>query len=298
MMNARGGDAATADLGRRAQRLALPRGRSLDWREGPLVMGVINVTPDSFSDGGLNFEPATAIETALRMERDGAAILDVGGESTRPGAEPVSASVEMDRVVPVIEAVRRRSEVPISVDTSKAEVAAAALAAGADLVNDVRALRGNTALADVVREHAAGVILMHMRGEPRSMQQGIHFDNLMGEIAAELRSLRDAAIAQGIDPAKIFVDPGIGFGKTFDHNLEILARARGLTSLAPLVIAASRKAFIGDLTGRPAGAARMAGSLAAVAAAADCGAAIVRVHDVAESVDFLKVYAAIRGLAR
>jgi dihydropteroate synthase len=298
MMNARGGDAAASALAQRAQRLTLSRGRSLDWREGPLVMGIINVTPDSFSDGGVNFEPATALDAALRMEREGAAIVDVGGESTRPGAEPVSASAEMDRVVPVIEAIRRRSSVPISVDTSKAEVAAAALAAGADLVNDVTALRGDSAMADVVREHAAGVILMHMRGEPRSMQLNIEFENLIGEIAAELRGFRDAAIARGIDPAKILVDPGIGFGKTFDHNLEILARARELAPIAPLVIAASRKAFIGDLTGRPAGAARMAGSLATVAAAADCGAAIVRVHDVAESADFLKVHAAIRSLAR
>ncbi|MHB0970692.1 MAG: dihydropteroate synthase [Thermoanaerobaculia bacterium] len=260
-------------------------------------MGILNVTPDSFSDGGVHYDAAVAVDAALRMERDGAAIVDVGGESTRPGADPVTAATELERVIPVIEGIRKRSSIPISIDTSKAEVADAALAAGADVVNDVRALRGDRAIADVVRERAAGVILMHMRGEPRSMQEGIHFENLMGEIAAELREFRDAAIARGIGPDKILIDPGIGFGKTFDQNLEILARGGELRSIAPLVIAASRKGFIGDLTGRPAGAARMAGSLAAVAAAVDCGAAMVRVHDVAESVDFLKVYVAVRDLA-
>lgn len=295
-MNARGGDAVPV-RDSRPQRLALSRGRSLDWRESPLVMGILNVTPDSFSDGGVHYDAAVAVEAALRMERDGAAVVDVGGESTRPGAEPVSVGTELERVIPVIEGIRRNSSIPVSIDTSKAEVADAALAAGADIVNDVRALRGDRAIADVVRERGAGVILMHMRGEPRSMQEEIHFEDLMGEIAAELREFRVAAIARGIDPAKILVDPGIGFGKTFEQNLEILARGVELRSIAPLVIAASRKGFIGDLTGRPAGAARMAGSLAAVAAAVDCGAAMVRVHDVAESVDFLKVYVAVRGLA-
>jgi len=255
-------------------------------------MGVLNVTPDSFSDGGVHFDRSRAIDSALQMERDGAAMVDVGGESTRPGAEPVSAEKELERVVPVIEEIRRRSSIPISVDTMKAAVASAAIEAGADIINDVTALRFDPQMRRLAAERSVPVILMHMRGEPRSMQNSIHYDDLMSEIAIELTAWRDQALTAGIRSDRIFVDPGIGFGKTFDHNLEILARCGELRSIAPVLIGASRKAFIGQLTGRS-GSTRMAGSLAAVAAAARGGAVIVRVHDVQATVDFLRVFGAI-----
>ncbi|HEX8154245.1 MAG TPA: dihydropteroate synthase [Thermoanaerobaculia bacterium] len=257
-------------------------------------MGILNVTPDSFSDGGVHFDRAKAIDAAMRMKADGAAIVDVGGESTRPGAEPVTAAEEIERVIPVIEEIRRRSDVAISVDTMKADVAEAALDAGADIINDVNALRGE-AMRAVAARRGVPVVLMHMRGEPRTMQQNIHYDDVVSDVGRELTAFRDAAIAAGVDASQLAVDPGIGFGKTFDHNLELLARASELTRIAPVVIGASRKAFIGHLTGQPGGAARMTGSLAAVAAAYDGGAAMVRVHDVRETVDFLEVLTAIRG---
>lgn len=252
-------------------------------------MGIINVTPDSFSDGGVHFDPRVAVESALRMEQQGAAVVDIGGESTRPGAEPVSADDELNRVLPVIEGIRARSDLPMSIDTMKAAVARAALEAGADLVNDVTALRFDPELAGVVRDAGVPVILMHMRGEPRTMQQKIHYDDLVGEIKRELSAWISNAVARGIELARILVDPGIGFGKSFEHNIEILARAAEFEQIGPVVIGASRKAFIGHFTGEPAGPARVAGSLAAVAAAALAGAAVVRVHDVRETVGFLKV---------
>jgi dihydropteroate synthase len=264
-------------------------------RPMPLVMGIVNVTPDSFSDGGVYFDRAKAIEGALRMIADGAAVVDVGGESTRPGAEPVDATAEMERVIPVIEAVRARTEAAISIDTRKAAVAAAALEAGANLVNDVSALRHDLAMRALVRDRGVPAILMHMRGEPRTMQETIHFDDVIEEVHRELASFRAGALAEGVDESQILVDPGIGFGKTFDHNLTLLARASRFKDLGPVVVGASRKAFIGHLTGQPNGPARMPGTLATVAAAADAGAAMVRVHDVREVVDFLKVLGAIRG---
>ena len=271
----------------------LPRERSLHPHE-LLVMGILNVTPDSFSDGGVHFDRVKAIDAAMRMKADGAAIVDVGGESTRPGAEPVTSAQEIERVIPVIEEIRRRSDVAISIDTMKADVAEAALDAGADIINDVNGLRGE-AMREVAARRGVPVILMHMRGEPRTMQQNIHYDDVVSDVGRELTAFRDAAIAAGVDASQIAVDPGIGFGKTFDHNLELLARTNELTRIAPVVIGASRKAFIGHLTGQPGGAPRMTGSLAAVAAAYDGGAAMVRVHDVRETVDFLKVLTAIRG---
>jgi dihydropteroate synthase len=256
-------------------------------------MAILNVTPDSFSDGGVHFDQARAVHAALQMEMDGAAIVDIGGESTRPGAESVSADEEMGRVIPVIEQIRKRSAVPISIDTTKAAVAERALAAGADVINDVSALRADAAMAPLVSRSGVPVILMHMRGEPRTMQKNIHYDEVVSDVGRELTKFRDDAVAAGIDRAQILVDPGIGFGKTFEHNLELLARARELQSIAPLVIGASRKAFIGHITGRTAGPDRMVGSLAAIAAAHRAGAALVRVHDVRETVDFLKVLTAI-----
>ncbi|HUR80926.1 MAG TPA: dihydropteroate synthase [Thermoanaerobaculia bacterium] len=265
-------------------------------RSSLAVMAVLNVTPDSFSDGGVHYDRNVAIEAALRMEQDGAAIIDVGGESTRPGADDVSLDEELDRVVPVIEGIRARSGVRISIDTRKAKVAAASLDAGADMVNDVTALR-DVAMRSLVAERGVEVILMHMRGEPKTMQNGIHFDDVVHDVARELITWRDDAIAAGVAREKILVDPGIGFGKTYEHNLAILARCDELRSIAPVVLGASRKAFIGKLTGQPGGGSRMAGSLACVAAAAKGCASIVRVHDVRETVDFLKVLEAIEAHA-
>jgi len=260
-----------------------------------LIMGVLNVTPDSFSDGGVHFDRTHAIESALQMERDGAAIIDVGGESTRPGSDAVSIDEQLARVVPVIEGIRARSSVRISVDTRKSRVAEAALAAGADIINDVSALRYDPAMRTLAATRDVPVILMHMRGEPRTMQENIHYDDVVHDVARELGEWRDEAIAAGIKEDRIFVDPGIGFAKTFDHNLQLLARCGELSYIAPVVIGASRKGFIGNLTEQPSGASRASGSLAAVAAAHRGGAAIVRVHDVRETADFLSVLNAIEA---
>jgi dihydropteroate synthase len=274
--------------------LRLPRGRSLGFGRVPLVMGIVNVTPDSFSDGGVHYGRGDAVAAALRMESDGAAIVDVGGESTRPGSDPVSADEELERVIPVIEEIRKRSDVPISIDTTKARVAEAALDAGADMINDVTALRHDPAMLPLAAQRGVPVVLMHMRGEPKTMQQDIRFDDVVGDVVRELIAFRNAAVHGGIRKEQIVVDPGIGFGKTIEHNLQLLARANELESIAALMIGAARKAFIGYITGRVAGPDRMAGSLAAVCAAVHAGAAIVRVHDVRETVDFLKVMDAIR----
>src|SRR5712691_2132517 len=271
----------------------LPRGHKLAIPRPPGLIGIINVTPDSFSDGGVHLDHSKAVHAALQMEQDGALVIDIGGESTRPDAEPIAAQVEIDRVIPVIEQIRQRSDIPISIDTRKGAVAEEALAAGADIVNDVSALRYSAGMSAIVARAKVPIILMHMRGEPGTMQENIHYDEVVSEVGRELTSFRDAAIAAGVDPSQILVDPGIGFSKSFEHNLEILARAAELTTIAPLVIGASRKAFIGHLTGREAGPDRMVGSLATVAAAHRAGATLVRVHDVRQTVDFLKVLTAI-----
>lgn len=258
-------------------------------------MAILNITPDSFSDGGVHFDRGKAIEAALGMERDGAVIIDVGGESTRPGSEEVAVEEELQRVVPVIEGIRKRSGVKISVDTRKARVAAAALDAGADVINDVSALRHDAEMGSLAAARGVPVILMHMRGEPRTMQENPQYDDVVRDVAHELATWRDQAVGAGVDPANVLVDPGIGFGKTFEHNLELLAHCDEFARIAPVVIGASRKGFIGHLTGQAGGAPRMAGSLAAVAAAHRGGAAIVRVHDVRETVDFLRVLSSIEG---
>jgi dihydropteroate synthase len=259
-------------------------------------MAVLNVTPDSFSDGGVHLHHAKAVEAALRMEEDGAAIIDIGGESTRPGAEPIAAQLEIDRVVPVIAEIRRRSAIPISVDTMKAAVAEEALDAGANMVNDVSAMRYSAAMPALLAQRGVPVILMHMRGNPTTMQQLAVYDDVVADVAQELADLVADAHSLGVE--QVYIDPGIGFAKTFEHNLELLARAAELKRIAPLVIGASRKAFVGHLTGRAAGPDRAAGSLAAVAAAHRAGAAMVRVHDVRETVDFLKVLTAIEERRR
>jgi dihydropteroate synthase len=271
----------------------LPRDRKLTIDRSPGVMGVLNVTPDSFSEGGVHFDHAKAVHAALQMEQDGALVIDIGGESTRPGSEPIAAQVEIDRVIPVIEQIRQRSDIPISIDTRKAAVAEEAITAGADMINDVSALRYSAGMAAIAARLKVPVILMHMRGEPRTMQKNIQYDDVVSEVGSELTTFRDDAIAAGIEASQILIDPGIGFGKTFDHNLEILARANELAAIAPLVIGASRKGFIGHITGRDAGPDRAMGSLAAVAAAHRGGATLVRVHDVRETIDFLRVLMAI-----
>lgn len=278
--------------------LVLPRGRKLPIGRTPLVMGILNITPDSFSDGGVHFDQSKAVHAAMQMEEDGAAVIDIGGESTRPGSESVSADVEIDRVVPVIEQIRRRSDVAISIDTKKAAVAEAAMNAGADIINDVSALRADAAMAALAAKKGVPVILMHMRGDPRTMQQQARYDDVVSDVSRELRGFRDDAVRAGIAPSQILVDPGIGFAKTFEHNLEILARCSEFSSIAPVVVGASRKAFIGHLTGRPSGPDRMVGSLAAVSAAFHGKAAMVRVHDVRDTVDFLKVLTAIEEKGR
>ncbi len=270
-------------------------GRALRFGSVPLVMGIINVTPDSFSDGGLHISPSVAIENALQMEIDGAAVIDIGGESTRPGSAGVSEEEELERVLPVVRGLRDESDVLISIDTTKAAVARAALEAGADIVNDVSALRADAGMIALIAERRCPAILMHMRGEPRTMQEKISFKEVVEEVAEELGAFVQAAIAGGIALDRLLIDPGIGFGKTFEQNAELLRSCARFTRIAPVVIGASRKAFIGNLTGQPNGAARMAGSLGAIAAAARGGAHFVRVHDVRETVDFLKVFAAVSG---
>ena len=269
----------------------LPRARTLTFRRIALVMAIVNVTPDSFSDAGVHFDSGQAIESALQMAEDGAAIIDIGGESTRPGAVPISTAEEIGRVLPVIEGIRAKSDVAISIDTMKCDVARAALDGGADMINDVTALRHDPRMRELAAQRNSPVILMHTRGDPRTMQTMAKYDDVVWDVYRELRGFVDEAKHANVE--QILVDPGIGFAKNFDHNVALLARCSEFTSIAPLVIGASRKKFIGHLTGRDAGPDRMPGSLAAVAAAVRGGASIVRVHDVRATVDFLKVFAAI-----
>jgi len=258
-------------------------------------MGVLNVTPDSFSDGGKYQTAEDAAEEAVRMAQDGADIIDIGGESTRPGAVPVSAGEELSRVMPVIKALKGRVDVPISIDTWKSEVAREALSGGARIVNDVTALRGDKATSSVIARAGAGVILMHMRGEPGTMQDDVQYDDLIGEVFEYLAGSVDIAVKAGIEPGKIAVDPGIGFGKTVEHNLTILRQLGRLKDLGkPVVIGTSRKSFIGKLTGRQPDS-REFGTAATVAAAILNGADIVRVHDVRDMRDVAVMTDAIKG---
>jgi dihydropteroate synthase len=257
------------------------------------IMGVVNVTPDSFSDGGAFLDRDAAVAHGLRLAFEGADLLDIGGESTRPGADPVPESEELDRVIPVIEGIRaENADVRISIDTSKAGVAEAALDAGADYVNDVTALRGDPDMAALVAEREAGVCLMHMLGTPRTMQAQAHYDDVVADVKAFLAARIEAATAAGIALERIEVDPGIGFAKTVDHNLELLHRLRELTDLGrPIVLGTSRKTFLGKITGRET-AERMPATLATVVMGYERGAEVFRVHDVAPARDALAVAAA------
>jgi len=260
----------------------------------PAVMGIVNVTPDSFSDGGLHYERQAAIEAAMRMIDAGAVIIDVGGESTRPGAAEVGGQQEIDRVVPVIEALAARADVVLSVDTSKPEVIMVALRAGAHLVNDVRALRMPGSLAAAAAEGAA-VCVMHMRGEPATMQSEPRYLDVVAEVRDFVRERADACLGAGIARDSICIDPGIGFGKTHQHNVELLQNLRTFTELGyPLLIGVSRKGLIGIMTGRPP-AERVVGSAVVAALAVQAGASIIRAHDVAATVDAVKVAVALRG---
>lgn len=257
----------------------------------PAVMGVLNVTPDSFSDGGRFFDVQAAVTQAERMAADGAALIDVGGESTRPGSEPVSEDEELRRVLPVIERLVARLAIPVSIDTRKPVVMRRAIAAGASFVNDIAALSAPGAL-EAVAAGDAGVCLMHMQGEPGTMQDAPRYDDVVGEVRAFLRARAAACEAAGIARSRIAVDPGFGFGKSLGHNLALLA---GLPALAadglPVLAGLSRKRMIGALTGRD-GSERLAGSLAAAVVAVRNGALIIRAHDVRETVDALRVVAA------
>ena len=260
------------------------------------VMGIVNVTPDSFSDGGAHDSTEAAIAHALKLVEEGADILDIGGESTRPGAHEVPVEEELQRVIPVISALHTRVQVPISIDTSKPEVMRAAVNAGAGMINDVFALRREGAL-DAAAESGVPVVLMHMLGEPRSMQADPRYDDVVGEVHRFLAERIFACEMAVIDKKKLVVDPGFGFGKTVAHNLELLARLQRFTELGvPVLAGLSRKKTIGELTGREVPAERVHGSVAAHVIAAQNGARIVRVHDVAATVDALKVCEAVAAL--
>ncbi len=259
-------------------------------------MGILNVTPDSFSDGGAWIDPAQAVTRALNMVNEGADIIDVGGESTRPGADPVEEASEIERVIPVIQALRDRSEVFISVDTCKAEVAQRAIEAGADIINDISACTLDPVMMDVARDTGAGLILMHMVGTPCTMQQAPRYDHVVTEVATYLQARIDVCRENGIDERQLVLDPGIGFGKTPEHNIQLLAGIPELLHLGrPLLIGVSRKSVIGHITGRPVSE-RLAGSLAANVCAIERGAQLLRVHDVKETCDAAHVVATIHSV--
>jgi len=260
-----------------------------------LVMGILNVTPDSFSDGGRFDRVETAVAQARRMADEGADILDIGGESTRPGAASVDAAAEIIRVVPVIEAIRAEIALPISIDTMKAEVMRAAVTAGATMINDVNALRAPDALqAAAVLD--VPVCLMHMQGEPRTMQRAPHYEDVVKELLAFFRERIERCVEAGIERDRLIIDPGFGFGKTLDHNLRLLAELARFGELGlPLLAGISRKSMLGTLTGRARPDQRVAASVAAAVLAAERGARIVRVHDVAETVDAMTVLQALRA---
>ena len=267
--------------------------RNIVLGERTVVAGVLNITPDSFSDGGQNFSLTQAVERALEMEAQGADILEIGGESTRPGATPVPAAQELTRILPVLQALQDRLKIPISVDTYKNEVARQALACGASLINDISALRFDEAIADSVAETGAGLILMHMRGEPSTMQQLAPSDNIFAEIIADMEEALRKAASRGVQREQIIFDPGIGFGKTFEQNLAILNHLERFAQLnLPIMIGTSRKSFIGRITGRPANQ-RLFGTAASVTAAILKGAHLVRVHDVQEMVEVSRITDAI-----
>jgi len=265
---------------------------SLDLNE-PRVMGILNVTPDSFSDGGFFIKPSDALKHAVRMVGEGAAIIDVGGESTRPGAQSISSQQELDRVIPVIEALACELQVPISIDTSKPEVMREAVAAGAAMINDVCALSAEGAV-ETVSELQIPVCLMHMQGEPRSMQQQPHYDDVVAEVSDYLQQRVKACLAAGIPAQNLLLDPGFGFGKKLVHNIELLKKLNVISNLGyPLLAGISRKSMIGQILDERDADQRLYGSLAAAVIAAMKGASILRVHDVRATVDAMRITTAV-----
>ena len=271
------------------------RDRTLTPGTPPLVMGILNVTPDSFSDGGQFPDTDAAVSHALRLIEQGADLLDIGGESTRPGSQPVALEEELSRVLPVIRRLAALTSTPLSVDTNKAEVARQVLEAGAHIINDITALAGDPAMPEVVRSHRAGVILMHMQGTPATMQVEPRYNDVVAEVNNFLEARLQACIDLGIAASQVVLDPGIGFGKTTEHNLRLLAHLEELQRLGrPVCLGVSRKGFLGKILGRPLSQ-RLAGSLAAACFALVRGSAqIVRVHDVAETRDVVMLLNALR----
>ncbi|QYJ15343.1 Dihydropteroate synthase [Rubrobacter xylanophilus DSM 9941] len=265
----------------------------------PVLVGIVNVTPDSFSDGGEAFSPERAVERALRLLEEGAHVIDVGGESTRPGAEPVSGEEELRRVVPAVQAIlAERPEAVVSVDTYRSETAEAALDAGALMVNDITALRGDPRMAPVVAEAGCGVVLMHMRGTPKTMQRDPRYADVVREVRNFLAERAEAAVAAGVDPGRILLDPGIGFGKTVEHNLRLLRSLDVITEVGfPVLVGTSRKAFIGRITGAEDPKERVFGTVATSVIAYGRGAFAFRVHDVRANREALEVAAAVEGLS-
>jgi len=260
----------------------------------PCIMGIVNVTPDSFSDGGQFFDADAALQQALSLVREGAAIVDVGGESTRPGSDWVSLDEELRRVLPLVEALAGRTGVPISVDTTKAEVARRALAAGAEMINDVTALRGDPAMADVVAESGRPVCLMHMLGRPKTMQEHPHYDDVVSEVLAFLEERMAFAVSRGVQEEQILIDPGIGFGKTVEHNLALLRHLGRFAELGrPVLLGASRKRFLGAILGNEPER-RAIGTVATTVLGIQAGAHVFRVHDVRPNFEALRVALAVR----
>jgi dihydropteroate synthase len=270
------------------------------WSPGPVVVGILNVTPDSFSDGGDFLDPEAAAVHAATILDEGAGIIDVGGESTRPGSDPVSQEEEVRRVVPVIERIlASRPEAVISVDTYRSKTAAAALGAGARIVNDVTALRGDPCMASVVADARCPVILMHMQGEPKTMQMEPHYEDVVGEVKAFLGSKAEHAIAAGVSQENIIVDPGIGFGKNLNHNLALLRNLEVIVDLGfPVLVGASRKTFIGKITGAEDAGERVFGTVATTVLAYEKGVTLLRVHDVRANCEALAVADAVLHASR
>ena len=275
--------------------IRLPGGKELKLGDRTYVMGVVNVTPDSFSDGGKFYEIDRAVERARELINAGADIIDIGGESTRPFSDPIPLEEELKRTIPVIEAIRDFSDIPISIDTTKAEVARRALAAGADMVNDVSALRFDPEMVKVVAEHGVPVVLMHMLGTPKTMQQNPHYDCLFGEILAFLQERIQFAVKGGVSREQIIIDPGIGFGKTVTHNLRLIRDLDVFNILErPILLGLSRKRFIGAILNRPVEE-RELGTAVANTIGIMAGAHIVRVHDVAFQIEAIRMADAIRA---
>ena len=281
---------------RRFRSLRLAR-RRIPLGSRTLIQGILNVTPDSFYDGGRWADPGRAVDRAFRMAEEGAGLVDIGGESTRPGSRAVTAREETRRILPVLASLAGRLPVPVSVDTTKSEVAAAALDAGAEIINDVSGLTFDPRLARVVARHRAGLILSHLRGRPRTMQENPRYRHLFPEVLAFLRRAADRALDSGVEPGSILIDPGIGFGKTVEHNLLLLKHLRVLRGAGyPVLVGASRKSFLGKILGGGSEE-RLEGSLAAAALAVYNGASALRVHDVAATAAVVRVAEAVRDVA-